>query len=269
MLIIHTIYTIYTIYTLNVYYIIGDVTDHAAACVEASLQMHEYLHTLTYSEEWKEKGYPIIKIRCGIHSANVFVGNLGAPDRMKYGIMGDGVNLASRLEELNKKYTTRILISEHAFHQGENEEDIKKNENNENEEDEVYKSRFRICDNYITRQLDNVQVKGRTSGTGIYEVLGRKMPITRPIPIKIYHPDEFEEDSSVGDIWRDKVQAQHLENFNRVNEQNINFSMKLNKTNDIDNDIDVDITNPNNNSNHNPNPNINNINSLHIKLAKC
>ena len=62
--------------------------------------------------------------------------------------------------------------------------------------------------------------KGRTSGTGIYEVLGRKMPITRPIPIKIYHPDEFEEDSSVGDIWRDKVQAQHLENFNRGKKEN-------------------------------------------------
>ena len=42
-------------------------------------------------------------MRCGIHRATVWVGNLGAPDRMKYGVMGDGVNLASRIEELNKK----------------------------------------------------------------------------------------------------------------------------------------------------------------------
>lgn len=204
--------------------------------------MHEYLHALTYSSAWKEKGYPIIKIRCGIHTANVFVGNLGAPDRMKYGIMGDGVNLASRLEELNKKYSTRILISESTFHQG--DEDEERDRYTKDADD-----RFRIQDNYITRQLDTVQVKGRTSGTSIYEVLGRKMPTVRPI--KIYHPDEAE--PSIGDQWRDRVQAQHLENFNMLRAQNHKISMKLNTAG---------------NSNE-PEASPSEINSLRIRLADC
>ena len=58
-------------------------------------------------------------IRCGIHTSRVFVGNIGSPERMKYGLLGDGVNLASRLEELNKRYKTRTLVSEDCFsHQG-------------------------------------------------------------------------------------------------------------------------------------------------------
>ena len=55
----------------------GNVRDHATACVEATIQMHEYLEKLIFSKTWRKKGYPNIKIRCGIHTANVFVGNLG------------------------------------------------------------------------------------------------------------------------------------------------------------------------------------------------
>jgi len=86
-----------------------DVPDHAYQTVEASIQMNEYL---THKEpEWRALGYPPINIRSGIHTATVFVGNIGSPDRMKYGVLGDGVNLASRLEELNKRYKTKIMIS--------------------------------------------------------------------------------------------------------------------------------------------------------------
>ena len=49
-------------------------------------------------------------MRCGLHTATVLVGNLDAPARMKYGVMGDGVNLASRLEELNKRYGTGFRL---------------------------------------------------------------------------------------------------------------------------------------------------------------
>ena len=58
-----------------------------------------------------------VHIRCGIHTSRVFVGNIGSPERMKYGLLGDGVNLASRLEELNKRYKTRTLVSEDCFAQ--------------------------------------------------------------------------------------------------------------------------------------------------------
>ena len=79
-----------------------DVPRHACAAIEATLQMQYELVKLR--EQWTSQGYPEIHIRCGLHTDQVFVGNLGAPERMKYGVMGDGVNLASRLEELNKRY---------------------------------------------------------------------------------------------------------------------------------------------------------------------
>ena len=47
----------------------------------------------------------------GINSANVFVGNLGAPDRMKYGVLGDGVNMAARLQMLNRRYKSNVLLT--------------------------------------------------------------------------------------------------------------------------------------------------------------
>ena len=75
---------------------------HAINGVEASVRMQEQLNALVPT--WRRKGYPTFTIRVGIHTDTVWVGNLGAPDRMKYGIMGDGVNFASRLEELNKRY---------------------------------------------------------------------------------------------------------------------------------------------------------------------
>mmetsp|Transcript_33653 Transcript_33653/g.39561 ORF Transcript_33653/g.39561 Transcript_33653/m.39561 type:complete len:532 (-) Transcript_33653:140-1735(-) len=86
---------------------------HAVLAVTAALEMHAYLESM--AEEWDAKGYPRVRIRCGIHTAKVLVGNIGAPDRMKYGVLGDGVNTASRLEETNKRYGTRTLISEATF----------------------------------------------------------------------------------------------------------------------------------------------------------
>ena len=125
-----------------------DVPDHAYQCVDQSVSMHAYLDDM--APTWKEKGYPEINIRCGIHTATVFVGNIGSPDRMKYGVLGDGVNLASRLEELNKRYKTRTMVSINTF----NKELVQKN--------------------FLIRPLDLVAVKGKSKGTGVYEVFGRK-----------------------------------------------------------------------------------------------
>jgi hypothetical protein len=54
---------------------------HAVQAVTAALEMHSYLHAMR--ESWDEKGYPRVRIRCGIHTAKVLVGNIGAPNRMK------------------------------------------------------------------------------------------------------------------------------------------------------------------------------------------
>ena len=113
-----------------------DVKKHAIACISATLSMQAELKRLR--EKWKEKGYPPIHIRCGVHTDSVFVGNLGAPDRMKYGVMGDGVNLASRLEELNKRYGTKNLISDKTF------------------------SCEGVLDRFQLRHVDRVVVKGRS-----------------------------------------------------------------------------------------------------------
>ncbi|CAK8988896.1 unnamed protein product [Durusdinium trenchii] len=87
--------------------------NHPVVAVEAALRM---LSALRRIKEWcAEKGLPEVSIRCGIHTGNVLVGNMGFRSRMKYGIVGEESTIAGRLEELNKTYKTRILISESTY----------------------------------------------------------------------------------------------------------------------------------------------------------
>jgi len=126
----------------------NDVPDHAVRSISSALRMNQALEDLRRS--WVSQGKPEVRIRVGLHSAQVFVGNLGSNMRMKYGVLGDGVNLASRLEELNKRYKTDAMISE----------DVLKEPG--------------VSDTFLVRPLDVVVVKGRSEPTRIYEVLGFK-----------------------------------------------------------------------------------------------
>jgi adenylate cyclase len=129
--------------------------------------MNEYLRKMQIT--WHARGVPPIGIRIGIHTANVFVGNIGSPMRMKYGVLGDGVNLASRLEELNKRYGSKILLSDSTYEQP------------------------AVQDRFLTRPLDQVAVKGKASGTRIYEVLGRQGEVTeRELAIAAAQTEAFE-----------------------------------------------------------------------------
>ena len=76
------------------------VENHQVISCRVALQSQERLRELHLL--WKEGGYPLIKMRIGVHSGPVLVGNLGSPDRLNYTCIGDNVNLASRLEGLNK-----------------------------------------------------------------------------------------------------------------------------------------------------------------------
>src|SRR6266851_7298182 len=93
-------------------------------------------------------GRAAMRIRIGLNCANVLVGNFGSSDRLGYTVMGDGVNVASRLEGLNKVFGTTICVSDQIFSVA--------------------------GDHIICRPLRTLRVKGRESAFMVYELLGIK-----------------------------------------------------------------------------------------------
>jgi adenylate cyclase len=84
--------------------------DHALHACQAAIQFLADLDAA--NERLRKQGGPILESRIGIHTGIAVVGNVGAEDRLEYTALGDTVNIASRLEGLNKEPGTRILISE-------------------------------------------------------------------------------------------------------------------------------------------------------------
>ncbi|OII75298.1 membrane associated adenyl cyclase [Cryptosporidium ubiquitum] len=121
------------------------VENHSVAAISASLKMKKQLKLKFKSFE--NNYFPEINIKCGIHTDHVLIGNIGCNKRMKYGIMGDGVNLASRIESLTKRYSVDIIISNNVF------------------ANKKVQKKFIIC------PLDIVIVQGKSNPTVIYHVL--------------------------------------------------------------------------------------------------
>ena len=117
--------------------------DHAARACEAAVLLQRTLTALRESAEtpWLAG----LHARVGVASGTVLVGNVGTPERFNYTVMGDTVNLASRLETLNKLYGTSILVSEFTF--------------------------AAARDRVVARPVDLVQVKGKQHGVRVYEPL--------------------------------------------------------------------------------------------------
>ncbi|MEI7848621.1 MAG: adenylate/guanylate cyclase domain-containing protein, partial [Chloroflexota bacterium] len=87
-----------------------DDKNHAIHCCNTALELQEAFKILNL--KWRSEGKPEIMTRIGINTGNVVVGNIGSEDRLNYTVIGDQVNLASRMESLSKIYGTRIIVSE-------------------------------------------------------------------------------------------------------------------------------------------------------------
>jgi adenylate cyclase len=120
------------------------VPDHSRMACLAALRCRDAARALSQSPEWGT--LPAFETRFGLHRDTTLVGHFGAHDRMNYTAIGDGVNLASRLEGLNKEYGTSIIVSEAI----------------------VDATR----EHYEFRLLDLVAVKGKSQAVRIYELLG-------------------------------------------------------------------------------------------------
>jgi adenylate cyclase len=116
--------------------------DHADHAVQMALAMLRELEVL--NERWRSEGRPTFDIGIGINTGDVIVGNVGSEKTLSYTVIGDNVNLGSRLESLNKELKSHIIIS------GSTREMLK--------------------GSYYIRSLGSVKVKGKTREVSIYQV---------------------------------------------------------------------------------------------------
>ena len=118
--------------------------DHAVRACRAALDMQARLAKLR--EQWAHEGKPALYARIGINTGEVVVGNMGSKTRMDYTVIGDAVNLASRLEGANKLYGTNLMISEMTYEM--------------------------VAEQFLVRELDLIRVQGKQRPVAVYEVLG-------------------------------------------------------------------------------------------------
>ena len=120
------------------------VEDHPFRACVAALRASRRMQRL--NAQWAAEGHPPMRVRFGLHCDSVVVGNVGSPERLSYTVMGDGVNVASRIEGLNKQFGTSICISEN-IHE-------------------------RVAGRVVDRALGCMPVKGRAAEIAVYELLG-------------------------------------------------------------------------------------------------
>ena len=118
--------------------------NHAYLACKSAIEMFDEMNSI--HEDWKKYGIHDFDIRIGINTGDMVVGNMGSEVRFDYTLLGDNVNLGSRLEGINKAYGTKIIISHSTY--------------------EKVKGRVSV------RKLDKVAVKGKKTGVTIYELRG-------------------------------------------------------------------------------------------------
>jgi adenylate cyclase len=126
--------------------------DHALRACRAALEMQAAMHRL--QQDWQARGLPPLGIRMGLHAGPVVAGNVGSREHFNYTVLGDAVNLAARLEGVNRHYGTEILVSEDLCRQ--------------------------TGGAFLLRELDQVLVKGRARPVTVYELLGPRPAAGEP-----------------------------------------------------------------------------------------
>jgi len=121
-----------------------DNPNHAWDAVQTAITVQQELDRL--NEKWQKRGIPPIQIGVGIHSGEVLAGIVGSGERKKFGVTGDTVNTGSRVEGLNKEFSTSILITRETLE--------------------------RLNGKIQVRNCGEVKVKGRTKPVEVFEVLG-------------------------------------------------------------------------------------------------
>lgn len=146
--------------------------DHALSACLTALEQQKRLVELR--DAWGKKGLPEMQVRIGINTGEAVVGNMGSENRFNYTAMGDNVNLASRLESINKQYGTFLMISEYTY--------------------ELVK------DQLVCRELDQIRVKGKNEPVRVYELVGKKGETDNEAKLKdyadalkLYRASKFEE----------------------------------------------------------------------------
>lgn len=152
--------------------------DEIQACL-AAIENQERLSELR--KDFGEMGFPSLHARIGINTGEMIVGNMGSQRRFDYTVIGDNVNLASRLEAVNKIYSTKIIVGESTF--------------------------LRARDHLIFRELDIIRVKGREEDIRIYELMGKKDDLS---PEKIKIKGIFEEALL---LYREKRWGEAMDKF--------------------------------------------------------
>jgi len=127
-----------------------ELKDHAEHACIAAIEIQRACKEL--NKKWSAEEKPKFKTRIGINSGDIIVGNVGSNQRLNYTVIGDSVNLASRLESLCKYYGTEIIISGFTY--------------------ELIKNSFEA------RLIDRVVVKGKTDSVAIYELIAEKGDIS-------------------------------------------------------------------------------------------
>jgi len=155
--------------------------DHAKWACRCALQHLVKLKEL--QAEYERKGLPQIDIGIGLNTGDVSVGNMGSETVRSYTVMGDAVNLASRLEGITKQYGVRVIISEFTYQE--------------------------VKDSFICREVDWVRVKGKVLPVKIYELIAeQKVPSTTEEVIKWFQEGY--------NHYHNKNWEGALENFNKA-----------------------------------------------------